>query len=145
MIWSPLEAIVILFLLLLSAVLISGVFFKITSSIFHGKTEFDKCLIMQYWAMAPALLLLPLTIMFYKSLSYDGLRIVFVSLIILICCWIFFRVVYGIKVASHGGVLAVFLVYTFMNLVFWGLAAAWLQYQTAFIQYGNFFFAASMW
>lgn len=144
-IWSPLKAVVFLFLLLLSAVIISGIFFKITASIFRGKTEFDKCLIMQYWAMAPALLLLPVSIMFYKSLSYDGLRTVFLAFILLVLCWIFFRVVYGIKVASYGGMMAVFIVYTLMNLIFWGLAAAWLQYNTAFIQYWNFLFSAAMW
>ena len=144
-IWSPLQSILILFIAVLIVLFISEVLFKITTAIFGGKTEFYKCSVVLQWSTAPVLLLLLLTIMFYKALSYHGLKTVFTAVCFIILGWIYFRIVYGIKAASRGSIIAVFLIFTLLNLIICAIITGWVQYNTAFLFYVKYFFSSAIW
>ena len=138
LIWTPAEAVPVFFILILLLIYIGAVFFKLTDAFLGGKTDLIKCFILLQWSLAPILLLTPLTVIFYRGLSYQFLRMPLLILLGLFLAWSYIRIAYSIKVTARTTMLKSLIFFGVLNLAVIGVFAGYFQYRAAIFYYWGY-------
>jgi hypothetical protein len=135
--WASILYMSILFLLSLFFVTI---IFKLTTLIFGQNITFGQSIIYACWAGANFLLLSPLTIIFYKGLSYSLFAKLEIVVVLIFLFWTFSRLLIALRVAASSTVPRVFLCFVGIHLLLVLIIGTILQYQNSFIQYLGYLF-----
>ncbi len=96
--WNPLQAFVILFILLIIKSGVMALLIKTASFFIKTKVSFQNIMFMIIWAMLPIVLLIPLELVLYKVLTMNIGNLYIYLFIIVYMLWILQRIMKGIYV-----------------------------------------------
>ena len=138
LIWNPLNSFLHILLIYLAAVFLLAVFFRISTFVLRGKTNFHRTIIMTQWSLAPVLLLSPLTIIYYRVLSLVFIKYLIVFIIAVVLLWTLFRILFAIKIASSRSAFKTVLTFTALNVIIIAGIVSILQHYTALLTYWEY-------
>jgi len=123
--WNPLQAFVILFIILSAKFGFVSLLIKTASFFIKTKVSIQSIMFMIVWAMLPVVLLLPLELVLYKVLSMNIANLYIYIFITLFLLWILQRILKGIYVIFD---VRPFVVYFYSLLVMFLLAGGVILY-----------------
>jgi beta-galactosidase len=115
--WNPYEAIIYLFIISLTALILVTVIIKISSLFITTKVYYSNVFFVVVWSSLPLALLLPLEMVLYRVLEANNANLYIYIFLLLYALWVLQRVMKGIYVIFDVTPAKVYM-YSFLIIVF---------------------------
>ncbi|MBL7191874.1 hypothetical protein ISS30_09260 [bacterium] len=141
-IWKPPFSILYIFIAVIALFLVIVSIFTISARLMRCNAGLIISANLIIWSSSCLLILLPLSIFFYKGLSYPILKWIELSICGICLVWWLFRIFGALKIICRRSGGRVVLVFLSINLAILGLILVYFQLNTALFHYWDYFFQA---
>jgi len=139
-IWEPLICTLSLIILFLIIFLFAVGLTKIFAKIFGKSLSFFKAFIFNIWMSSIYLFLIPFSIVLYRIMIFDAIRLPLLGLVGIIHLWLVVRVLKGLAVLLFVKLSHVLIAFIIISGIIWGAIGFYYQQHVALIDYLCYYF-----
>lgn len=137
--WSPEASLIVFFVLFMFVIHLVAIFTKLFAFVIDRRISFSQSINFSIWTTSIYVILLPLTLLFYRLLAISAIHFLLSLVFGLFHLWYLLRFINGLKVLYFIPMGKLVLFFCGINLIFWGSLLLYFQHSNAIIDYLAFY------